>query len=164
MPRAFHLLPYFASWWHCQGLPFRVSWSLHSPYIRSSVKVWVWYVDPDNWKFSLEIQQPPQELHLPSALFCLVHLPKMQVLDFPCSLCRTVSWGNGYEWCNLFRNTQLELAFVSAHLIAQDFRISDQCKQFLDFWMFVESFLLCISTSDIYIFVFFFLNTLRNIY
>lgn len=64
------------------------------PYIGSSVKVWVWSVDPDDWKLSLEIQQSSQGLPLPSALFCLVQLPKKQMLDFPSSHCRKVSWEN----------------------------------------------------------------------
>lgn len=65
----------------------------------------------------------------------------------------------------LLRNTRLELAFASAHLPAQNFRISNQCKLFpfcLDFQMFVESVLLWVFTSSIYIFVlFFFLISLK---
>lgn len=59
-----------------------------------------------------------------TALFCLVQLPKTQVTDFAPSHCMVCFTGKWMWMLQLLRNTGLELAFVSAHLLAQNFRIS----------------------------------------
>lgn len=91
--------PPAASWWRCQGPTLQVSWSLHTltqgPLSRPGF---------GDWKLSLEIQNSSQRLPLPATLFYLCQLHRIQVLHFQ----TVAAWENGYNYCILFRYTQLE--------------------------------------------------------
>lgn len=133
--------PPAASWWHCQGPLLQVSWSLHSPYTGSSVKAWVWW-----------LKAQPRIIEFISgssfATYIILPGPAPHVLHFPSSH----SMGKWIQLLHPFQTHSAWAGFVSIHL--RIWGVLDQCKQFFIF-EFVESFLFCASTSDIYIFMFF---------